>query len=134
MIEKSRRVFDRHIAATKMYYQAGGKIAMGTDAGTPHNRHGENARELEFMCDIGISSRDSLFFATASAADLMRLADHGRIKEGNVADLVVCDGDALADIKRVARKENHRMVVKRGLVARDNRAAFSQDTARVAAE
>jgi imidazolonepropionase-like amidohydrolase len=55
-----------------MYYKAGGKIAMGTDAGTPHNRHGENARELEFMCDIGISTRDSLFFATASAADLMR--------------------------------------------------------------
>ncbi len=126
VIEKSRRVFDRHIAAIKMYYSAGGRIAMGTDAGTPHNRHGENARELEFMCDIGISSRDSLFFATASAADLMRLADHGRIKEGNVADLVVCDGDALADIKRAARKENHRMVVKRGIVARDNRAAFVQ--------
>jgi len=49
VIEKSRRVFDRHIAATKMYYRAGGRIAMGTDAGTPHNRHGENAREIEFM-------------------------------------------------------------------------------------
>jgi imidazolonepropionase-like amidohydrolase len=134
VIDKSRRVFDRHIAATKMYYSAGGRIAMGTDAGTPHNRHGENARELEFMCDIGISSRDSLFFATASAADLMRLADHGRIQEGNVADFVVCDGDALADIKRAARKENHRMVVKRGIVARDNRGAFSQEAARVAAE
>ena len=117
-----------------MYYAAGGRIAMGTDAGTPHNRHGENARELEFMSDIGISSRDSLFFATASAADLMRLADHGRIKEGNVADFVLCDGDALADIKRAARKENHRLVVKRGIVARDNRAAFSQEAARVAAE
>ncbi len=67
----------------------------------------------------------SLFFVTASVADLMRLADHGRIKEGNVADLVVCDGDALADIKRAACKENHRLVVKRGIVARDNRAAFA---------
>ncbi len=58
VIEKARRVFDRHIASIKMYYKAGGRIAMGTDAGTPHNRHGENARELEYMCDIGISSRD----------------------------------------------------------------------------
>ena len=107
---------------------------MGTDAGTPHNRHGENARELEYMCEIGISSRDSLFFSTASAADLMRLSDQGRIKEGNSADLVVCDGDALADIKRAARKDNHRLVVKRGLVARDNRAAFAQEARRVAAE
>lgn len=134
VIEKSRRVYDRHIQATQMYYKAGGRIAMGTDAGTPHNRHGENARELEFMCDIGISTRDSLFFSTASAADLMRLSDHGRIKEGNVADFVLCDGDALADIKRAARKENHRLVVKRGIVAKDNRAAFAKQPARVAAE
>ena len=134
VIEKSRRVFDRHIASVKMYYKAGGRIAMGTDAGTPHNRHGENARELEYMCEIGVSARDSLFFSTASAADLMRLSDQGRIKEGNSADFVLCDGDALADIKRAARKENHRLVVKRGLVAKDNRAQFVQQPARVAAE
>jgi len=86
------------------------------------------------MCDIGISSRDSLFFATASAADLMRLGDHGRIKEGHTADFVVCDGDPLVDIKKAARKENHRMVVKRGKVAKDNRAAFVAPAQRVAAE
>jgi imidazolonepropionase-like amidohydrolase len=86
------------------------------------------------MCEIGISSRDSLFFSTASAADLMRLADQGRVKEGNSADFVVCDGDPLADIKRAARKENHRMVVKRGIVAKDNRAAFVRQASRVAAE
>ena len=40
----------------------------------------------------------------------------------------------LADIKRAARKENHRMVVKRGIVAKDNRAAFAAQAARVAAE
>jgi imidazolonepropionase-like amidohydrolase len=127
-------VFDRHIASIKMYYKAGGRIAMGTDAGTPHNRHGENARVLEYMCEIGISTRDSLFFSTASAADLMRLADQGRIKDGNSADFVLCDGDVLADIKRAARKENHRLVVKRGLVAKDNRAAFVRHATRVAAE
>jgi hypothetical protein len=40
----------------------------------------------------------------------------------------------LADIKCAARKENHRMVVKRGIVARDNRAAFAGAAMRVAAE
>src|SRR5258707_655590 len=134
VIEKARRVFDRHIASIKMFYKAGGKIAMGTDAGTPHNRHSENARELEFMCEIGISTRDSLFISTASAADLMRLADQGRIKEGNSADFVLCDGDPLADIKRAARKENHRLVVKRGLLAKDRRGDFAQQAQRVAAE
>ena len=134
VIEKARRVFDRHIASIKMYYKAGGKIAMGTDAGTPHNKHGENAKELEFMCEIGISTRDSLFISTASAADLMRLGDQGRIKEGNSADFVLCDGDPLADIKRAARKENHRLVVKRGHVAKDRRGDFARQPQRVAAE
>jgi imidazolonepropionase-like amidohydrolase len=64
----------------------------------------------------------------------MRLADQGRVKEGNSADFVVCDGDPLADIKRAARKENHRLVVKRGIVAKDNRAAFVRQATRVAAE
>jgi imidazolonepropionase-like amidohydrolase len=133
VIEKSRRVFGRHIESVKMYYAAGCKIAMGTDAGTPFNRHGENAMELEYMCEIGITPRDSLFFSTASGADLMRLADHGRIREGNVADFLVVNGDPLADITRAARKENHRLVVKRGIVARDNRAAAA-DALRVAAQ
>jgi hypothetical protein len=47
---------------------------------------------------------------------------------------VVCDGDPLIDIKKAARKENHRMVVKRGQVAKDNRAAFVAPAQRVAAE
>ena len=85
------------------------------------------------VSEIGISTRDSLFFSTASAADLMRI-DEGRIKPGNSADFVLCDGDPLADIKRAARKENHRLVVKRGQVAKDRRADFAQSAQRVAAE
>ena len=53
---------------------------------------------------------------------------------GNSADFVLCDGDPLADIKRAARKENHRLVVKRGHVAKDRRADFAQQPQRVAAE
>src|SRR5258708_39353211 len=98
VIDKARRVFDRHIASIKMYYKAGGRIAMGTDAGTPHNRHGENARELEYMCEIGISSRDSLFLSTASAAALMRLPDQGLIQEGNSAAFLLCAAFQLSAI------------------------------------
>jgi len=40
----------------------------------------------------------------------------------------------LADIKRAARKENHRLVIKRGEVAKDRRADFAHQAQRVAAE
>ena len=118
VIEKSRRVYERHRESFKAFYKAGGKLAMGTDAGTPFNRHGENAMELEYMADLGCANRDALHAATASAADLMRRSDLGRLADGKAADILVVDGNPLADIKRAARKENHRLVIKRGIVAR----------------
>ena len=130
--EKAERIAGRHVNSVKIFYAAGGRIAMGTDAGTPFNRHGDNARELEFMADIGVGARDAIFFATASAADLMRLSDHGRLKEGHQADLLLVDGDPLSDVRRVSRKEHHGLVVKRGQVAHDNRAAVS--SLRIAAQ
>src|SRR3546814_4723395 len=46
-VEKAERVYEIHKVAFRRFYEAGGKIAMGTDAGTPFNLHGENARELQ---------------------------------------------------------------------------------------
>ena len=97
-----------------MFYEAGGLIAMGTDAGTPFNRHGENAQELAFMVELGVRPLDAITFATHNGARLNRLKNLGRLAEGAVADLLVVEGDPLADISRVADRSNHRMVVKRG--------------------
>src|SRR5690606_37335468 len=111
VIEKSRRVYERHRESFRAYYKAGGKLAMGTDAGTPFNRHGENAMELEYMVELGCSTRDALFAATGSAADLMRRADLGRLADGKMADVLVVEGNPLTDIKAASRKENHRVVI-----------------------
>ncbi len=126
VVEKSKRVFARHQESFKLFYKAGGKIAMGTDSGTPFNRHGENAMELEYMADMGMSNRDALHASTASAADLMRRRDIGRLAEGKSADMLMVEGNALADIKTVSRRENHRLVIKRGIVAKDSRDASAR--------
>ena len=44
-VEKSLYFKDRHQESIKIFYKAGGKIAMGTDAGTPYNLHGANSGE-----------------------------------------------------------------------------------------
>jgi imidazolonepropionase-like amidohydrolase len=113
-VEKSERVFEVHKQAFTRFYKAGGRIAMGTDAGTPFNTHGANAMELEYMVEGGMTSLDSLKASTAVAAELLDLAEQGRIKDGNTADLLVVDGDPVADITRAARREHHRLVVKNG--------------------
>ncbi len=115
VIEKSERVIDRHRQSIKAYYDAGGKIAMGTDAGTPFNYHGENAMELAYMVDIGITAADALIISTRNGADLMQLSDRGTIADGKAADLLIVDGDPIEDISMVAEKKNHRMVVKNGV-------------------
>jgi len=116
IVDKARRVFDRHVQAIRMFHAAGGRIAMGTDAGTPFNRHGENTLELRYMTDIGIPPADALRSATANAADLLRLADRGRLRDGLAADLLVVAGDPLADIDAAAERRNHRWIVKNGQV------------------
>jgi len=116
-VEKSERVVERHRQSIQMFYKAGGRIAMGTDAGTPFNFHGENALELGYMVDIGISPSDALTFSTSHGADLMRLERQGSIADGQIADLLVVDGNPLEDIAMAADKTNHRMVIKTGTIA-----------------
>lgn len=116
-VAKSERVFEQHLQSFQMFYRAGGKIALGTDAGTPFNFHGENAMELEYMVEAGMSPEDALRAGTKIAADLCDLPDHGLLQEGKVADLLIVNGDPTRDIKNAARRENHRGVYKNGMPA-----------------
>ena len=119
VMEKARRCAAAHERSIRMFYEAGGKIALGTDAGTPFNLHGSNAAELKFMVDVGLSNIDALRAGTRNGADLMGLKDRGRIAEGAVADLVVVDGDPTTEIAAAADRSRHRRVTKAGVVVVD---------------
>jgi imidazolonepropionase-like amidohydrolase len=114
VIEKTARVAETHKNGLGLYYRAGGKLAMGTDAGTPFNHHGANAMELAYMVEYGVSPTDALTAATGAAADLNRLRDRGRIHVGHKADLLLVSGNPTRDIDCVAKPNNHRLVVKDG--------------------
>jgi len=115
VVEKTERVAERHKQAFRTYYEAGGRIAMGTDAGTPFNRHGANAQELAFMVDFGMTATDALVAATSRGAELMGLSDRGMIADGMAADLLLVEGDPTADIACAADPLRHRAVVKDGV-------------------
>ena len=114
MVEKSRRVIESHRQSIKMYHDAGGKIAMGTDAGTPFNHHGKNALELRYMVDYGMTTEATLTAATQHGAALMGLQERGSIASGQYADLLIVKGNPLDDIDAVAQSANHRWVIKNG--------------------
>jgi imidazolonepropionase-like amidohydrolase len=98
-VEKANAVRDAHAQSVAKAAKAGVKIAMGTDAGTPFNGHGDNACELALLVRHGLSAGEAIVAATSSAADLLGVGKEvGSISAGKVADLLVVDGDPLANI------------------------------------
>jgi imidazolonepropionase-like amidohydrolase len=80
----------------------GVKVAFGTDSAV--EPHGLDAREFALMVKNGFTPAQALLAATASAADLLGLADKiGTIETGKQADLVAVPGDPLQDIRQTEK-------------------------------
>jgi imidazolonepropionase-like amidohydrolase len=104
-------------ASFRRAYQAGVRLVLGTDAGTPFNRHGENARELELMVKLGVDPLDALRAGTRNGAELLGKLDLlGSIEVGKAADLVLVQGDVTADINRLCNPNNVKLVVQAGRI------------------
>ncbi|MBN2334520.1 amidohydrolase family protein, partial [Candidatus Bathyarchaeota archaeon] len=98
----------------------GVKVAMGTDAGTPFNRHGENAQEIIHLVEAGFKPMEAIVAATKTGSECVGLGDRiGTIEPGKLADLIVVEGDPLKDIRVLGDKANIRLVVKGGAVEVD---------------
>jgi imidazolonepropionase-like amidohydrolase len=98
-VAKAASALDSHAESCLKAYKAGVKMAMGTDCGTPYNRHGENLQELEALVEVGLDVMDVIKMATNNAAHLLGLGERiGTVESGKEADLLVVDGDPLADI------------------------------------
>jgi imidazolonepropionase-like amidohydrolase len=94
-------------------YEAGVKIALGTDAAV--YPHGLNGHELEvYVRDLGMTPLAAIQSATLNAADLMNWTDKtGSLDVGKWADIIAVDGDPLKDIKLV---QDVKFVMKAGVV------------------
>jgi imidazolonepropionase-like amidohydrolase len=89
------------LAVVGTLHRAGVPLVLGTDLSVPgHSIY----RELELAVAAGLTPLEALRAATAAPARAMGLADSvGTIAPGMRADLVVLDGDPLADIGAVRR-------------------------------
>ncbi|MCR6487393.1 amidohydrolase family protein [Amycolatopsis sp. OK19-0408] len=83
---------------------AGVCVLAGTDAGAPGTAHGLSLhRELALLVKAGLTPAAALTAATSAPARRFGLADRGEVAVGKRADLVVVDGDPLADIRLTRR-------------------------------
>ncbi|MBI0298279.1 amidohydrolase family protein [Streptomyces sp. PRKS01-29] len=107
--------------------EQGARIALGTDAAVCP--HGQNLRELSYLVDLGMDPMDAIVAGTRTAAELLGVADRlGTLAPGRVADLVVCEGDPLADIGVLGDPANVVCVVQDGHVRKDTKGLLPSAT------
>ena len=77
---------------------AGVVVGFGTD-NRMRPKAGQNALELKIMVEHGIAPLDAISIGTLLAARLVGLDEWlGSVEAGKLADLIVVDGDPVADI------------------------------------
>ena len=98
--------------------KAGVRVVPGGDYGFVWCPHGQYAKDIElFVTDMGFSPMEAIVAATKHGSELLRL-DHecGTIEEGKCADILVVDGDPLADIAILQDRSKLSMVMANGKV------------------
>jgi len=117
IMEKNKASQGEAALSLKMAYEAGVPIAMGSDVGTPLNYHGENALEVYWMQQAGLSAMDALVSATGNAARALGWDSWlGTLEAGRVADLIVHAKNPLEDLRALADKQSLWFVMKDGKV------------------
>ncbi|EAQ78526.1 metal-dependent hydrolase family protein [Blastopirellula marina] len=96
--------------------KAGGRLGMGGDYGFAWNPHGDYAKELSFFVDyVGFTPLETLMCATKTGAEIMgRGDDLGTLETGKLADVLVVDGDVLANISLLQHRERFLAVIQGG--------------------
>jgi predicted amidohydrolase YtcJ len=107
-------------AFTAQFHRVGGKVAVGTDTPNLFVIPGLSLhQELERLVAVGLQPLDVLHAATGAAALLLWRPNLGVIAAGRTADLVLVEGNPVADIRAT---RNIRLVIKHGeIVFRDSR-------------
>ncbi|HEY7518696.1 MAG TPA: amidohydrolase family protein [Methylomirabilota bacterium] len=96
------------------------RVLPGGDYGFPYTPHGTYARDLWiFVKVLGFSAAETLAAATRLGGELMgHPGELGVIETGALADLLLVDGDPLADIGVLQERSALRMIMKDGAMYR----------------
>jgi imidazolonepropionase-like amidohydrolase len=131
VIDGHQETLDGGAESARMILRAGGRLGMGGDYGFAWNPHGTYAKELTFFVKfVGFSPLETIRCATQSGAVIMgRQDEFGTLEAGKLADVLVVDGDVVADIALLEDRRKLLAVVqggeiKAGLLSRRDAGAW----------
>ncbi len=125
LVEQAKRQKDEAYSTLVAARDAGVTLAMGHDSGPP----GDNAIELVRMVEGGLTPIEGVVAATrGSATALGRDEELGTVTAGAVADLLIVDGDPLADIRVLNDPASVWLVVQEGRIVAGSRGRTASST------
>ncbi len=116
-----QRVIETTAAVYKELRRRGVRILIGGDYGFAQSPQGDNARDLKHFVDLlGFSPTEALQCGTKIGGQVMGLGNElGEIREGYIADLLLVDGDPLKDLDILVHERNLHVIMKDGLLYKD---------------
>lgn len=117
-IEVKKRELDALTNIHRLAHEAGIPMMAGSEAGFSVTPYGQwHSRELELLVElIGLTPSQAIVAGTRNNARAMGIADQvGTVEPGRAADLLVVEGDPLADIRILGKPERIRAVFKGGV-------------------
>lgn len=129
-----KRELEICIENMKKLKKRGLRILPGGDYGFAWNPIGTNARDIEhFVKLLGYDPMDAIMAATKLGGEIMQMGDElGQIRPGYLADILLVDGDPLADVTILRDRKRLLAVMKDGRFHRAPPSGLK--SARVAAE
>jgi imidazolonepropionase-like amidohydrolase len=102
---RAQAVWPKVLRLTRMLYEAGVPLTIGTDMNNPFVAPGASvAREMQLHVDAGIDNWAVLRMATSDAARLMHIEKRtGRLAAGMEADMLILEADPARDMSAVSQ-------------------------------
>jgi imidazolonepropionase-like amidohydrolase len=118
VIDGHKETLEGGVESARRILKAGGRLGMGGDYGFGWNPHGDYAKELTFFVKhAGLSPLEVIRCATKTGAEIMgRGAEIGTLENGKLADVLVVDGDVVADISLLEERKKFIAVIQGGVV------------------
>ncbi|MEQ1806933.1 MAG: amidohydrolase family protein [Burkholderiaceae bacterium] len=115
-----QREWDTALESLSKMHKRGVRVLPGGDYGFAFTPHGQNARDLEFFVKyLGFTPMEAIRAATLYGGQIMmRGHELGAVKDGHLADLLLIDGDPLANLSILRDPKRILAVMKDGVFAK----------------
>jgi imidazolonepropionase-like amidohydrolase len=126
--------WDAALESLKAMHRRGVRILPGGDYGFAFTPHCQNARDLEFFVRyLGFTPTEAIRCATVYGGQIMMKGNElGQVREGYLADLLLVDGDPLANLAILRDPKRILAVMKDGKFAKAPEIAQSRQFRRAA--